>query len=120
MKSYPIWMIVDAPEYKGVKHYGARTDTGTDVRIGSSSSNSHTLVKHETTRRREGQYTVFEFKLDLQDGNGMQVMRTMIMDDDNNMLGCGHGSIGEWVRKRNQEIEDERTERDAVLTGDPA
>ena len=50
-KSYPIWNIVTACIYKGVKSYGVRERGEVEVRIGTSGSNSHTFLNHRTTHK---------------------------------------------------------------------
>ena len=47
MKSYPVWCVVDAPNYNSSKSYGTREYTTTDVKIGSSATNSFDFVKTE-------------------------------------------------------------------------
>ena len=68
MKSYPIWNVVESCIYKSSKSYGARDTSETHVRVGTSKSNSETLVRHCTTRREKGPYTVFTFYVDTGDG----------------------------------------------------
>jgi len=60
-KSYPIWNIVEACIYKSPKNFGAKDTSQTQVFVGTSKSNSELLVTHTTTRRIEGNYTVFKF-----------------------------------------------------------
>ena len=56
MRSYPIWNIVTACIYKngesGAKSYGVKKTGEVEVRIGTSSSNSYTFLKHSTTHRQ--------------------------------------------------------------------
>ena len=56
MRAYPIWNIVTACIYKngesGSKSYGVKKTGDVEVRIGTSSSNSHTFLKHSTTHRQ--------------------------------------------------------------------
>lgn len=79
MRSYPIYHVVEACNYKSSKSYGS-IDTGkTAVVVGTSKKNSKPLVTHSTTRRTEGDYTVFRFGVDLHDGNGLNVLRTLWM-----------------------------------------
>lgn len=66
--SYPIWHDVTACNYKSSKSYGSRDTAETTVRVGTSASNSELLVRHCTTRRTEGDYTVFRFFVDTGDG----------------------------------------------------
>tara|TARA_R100001015_G_scaffold6942_1_gene2711 strand:+ start:376 stop:639 length:264 start_codon:yes stop_codon:yes gene_type:complete len=51
MKQYPIWNIVQACIYKSPKSYGVKKDGKVEVRVGTSSSNSHKFVEHATTHR---------------------------------------------------------------------
>lgn len=51
MRQYPIWNEVQACIYKSAKNYGARNESAVTVRVGTSRSNSHELVRHKTTRR---------------------------------------------------------------------
>ena len=51
MKQYPIWNIIEACIYKSPKSYGVKKDGKVEVRVGTSSSNSHTFVEHVTTHR---------------------------------------------------------------------
>tara|TARA_Y100001951_G_C11141239_1_gene183786 strand:- start:85 stop:342 length:258 start_codon:yes stop_codon:yes gene_type:complete len=52
MKSYPIWNIIEACIYKSPKSYGVKKDGKVEVRVGTSSSNSHKFVEHVTTHRK--------------------------------------------------------------------
>tara|TARA_R100000655_G_scaffold34945_1_gene67903 strand:+ start:11229 stop:11579 length:351 start_codon:yes stop_codon:yes gene_type:complete len=47
MRQYPIWCVVDAPNYNSSKSYGTREYTTTDVKIGTSRVNSFDFVKTE-------------------------------------------------------------------------
>ena len=76
-RSYPIWNDVNACIYQGSKSFGAKDTSTTTVRIGTSASNSEVLVTHVTTRRSEGEYTVFRFGVDC--GMGLEVLKTMWM-----------------------------------------
>jgi|TARA_R100001460_G_scaffold49748_1_gene87964 DNA topoisomerase IB len=51
MKQYPIWNIITACIYKSAKSYGVRNTGEVEVRVGTSSSNSHKFLKHTTTHR---------------------------------------------------------------------
>ena len=64
MRSYPIWNQVEACIYKSPQHFGAKDTSQTKVLIGTSKSNSELLVTHTTTRRIEGDFTVFRFGVD--------------------------------------------------------
>lgn len=50
-RSYPIWNQVQACIYKGGKSWGARENCSVHVKVGTSSSNSHSFVSHCTTHR---------------------------------------------------------------------
>ena len=52
MRQYPIWNIITACIYKSAKSYGVKDTGEVEVRIGTSSSNSHTFLKHTTTHRQ--------------------------------------------------------------------
>jgi hypothetical protein len=75
--SYPIWNEVNACIYSGKKSYGAKDTSECTVYVGTSKSNSVELVRHVTTRRTEGEYTVFRFGLDC--GQGLKVVKTLWM-----------------------------------------
>ena len=60
MRQYPIYNIVTACIYKngmptdwhkGSKSYGVKETGDVEVRVGTSSRNSHTFLKHSTTHR---------------------------------------------------------------------
>lgn len=77
--SYPIWNDIAACIYSSSKSFGAKDTSSTTVRVGTSATNSEVLVRHVTTRRLEGEYTVFRFGVDLCDGAGLHVLKTMWM-----------------------------------------
>ena len=61
MRQYPIWNIITACIYKngtptsnhsGSKSYGVKDTGEVEVRVGTSSSNSHTFLTHTTTHRQ--------------------------------------------------------------------
>jgi len=52
MRQYPIWNIITACIYKSAKSYGVKDTGEVEVRVGTSSSNSHTFLKHTTTHRQ--------------------------------------------------------------------
>ena len=87
-RSYPIWNSVEACIYKSPKHFGAKDTSETTVYVGTSKSNSEVLVKHTTTRRIEGDFTVFRFGVN---GN---VLVTKYM----------HTKTHEWFDKRPKEL----------------
>jgi hypothetical protein len=51
MRQYPIWNIITACIYKSGKSYGVKDTGEVEVRVGTSSSNSHIFLKHTTTHR---------------------------------------------------------------------
>ena len=51
MKQYPIWNIITACIYKSAKSYGVRNTGEVEIRVGTSSSNSHKFLQHTTTHR---------------------------------------------------------------------
>jgi hypothetical protein len=70
--SYPIWNEVEACIYKSSKSYGALDTSSTVIKVGTSAKNSEKLVEHTTTRRTDGDYTVFTFGVDT--GDGLQII----------------------------------------------
>jgi hypothetical protein len=52
MRQYPIWNIITACIYKSGKSYGVKDTGEVEVRVGTSSSNSHIFLKHTTTHRQ--------------------------------------------------------------------
>jgi len=71
-RAYPIWNEVEACIYKSSKSYGARDTSECIVKVGTSKSNSELLVRHTTTRRTIGDYTVFRFGIDT--GAGLEIV----------------------------------------------
>ena len=62
MRQFPIYNIVTACIYKngtptsshkGSKSYGVKETGEVEVRVGTSSKNSHTFLKHTTTHREK-------------------------------------------------------------------
>lgn len=80
MRSYNIWNKVTACIYKGGKSYGANDTGEVTIVVGTSARNSEFLVRHVTTKRIEGDYTVFRFGLDLDDSGHLEVLKTKWMD----------------------------------------
>ena len=50
-KMYPIWNDVQACIYKSSKSYGVRNTGEVEIRVGTSSKNSHKFLQHTTTHR---------------------------------------------------------------------
>ncbi len=65
MRQYPIWNEVTACIYNSSKSYGAQDRSAVSVKVGSSASNSHGFISHETTRSvkdtDKGRIVVFSF-----------------------------------------------------------
>ena len=49
MRQYPIWNIIKSCAYKSDKSYGVKKDGVVKVRVGTSSSNSHSFLTHRIT-----------------------------------------------------------------------
>mgnify|MGYP003127411398 CR=1 FL=1 len=54
-RQYPIWNIITACIYKSGKSYGVKNTGEVEIRVGTSSSNSHTFLKHRVTHREDEQ-----------------------------------------------------------------
>ena len=52
MKQYPIWNIITSCIYKGAKSYGVKDRGDVEVRVGTSSNNSHIFLTHRTTHKK--------------------------------------------------------------------
>lgn len=79
MRSYPIYHKITACNYKSSKSFGSVDTSETEVLVGTGRSVSEPLVRHVTTKRVEGDYTVFRFGVDLHDGKGLTILKTMKM-----------------------------------------
>ena len=51
-RQYPIWNIITACIYNSCKSYGVKETGEVEVRVGTSSKNSHLFLKHCTTHRQ--------------------------------------------------------------------
>ena len=51
MKQYPIWNIITSCIYTGDKSYGVKDRGDVEVRIGTSSRNSHSFLRHRKTNK---------------------------------------------------------------------
>lgn len=60
-KSYPIWNEVEACIYQSGKSFGAKNESNIKIKVGSSSDNSHELVRIRTTKRETEEYISFAF-----------------------------------------------------------
>lgn len=92
MRSWPIWNVVEACNYKLRKDYGIRDTGEVTVCIGTSGGNSHEFIRHVTSRRQtvSGEYTVFRFGVDMLDGKGLQVLKTKyVRNKDRTMMPDG-------------------------------
>lgn len=85
MKSYPIWNKVQACIYKSNKSFGAKDFSETEILVGSSAKNSHTLAKVSTKRKEvndeNGNYIHFEFRV-----NGV-LLKSLIFDNNDTRAG---------------------------------
>ena len=64
-RSYPIWNETRNPSYSTDKSNGARDYTRTDVKVGTSATNSYNFVTHETRVSTDEKGTkTFEFLID--------------------------------------------------------
>lgn len=79
--SYPIWHEINACIYRGAgsKNYGAKDTAETTVRVGTSKSNSEVLIRHVTTRRTAGAFTVFTFGVDTGTAGGVKPIKRLWM-----------------------------------------
>jgi hypothetical protein len=63
--SYPIWHDITACNYNSSKSYGSKDEATTVVSVGSSKTNSHRFVSHETIRTAfdtdNGRVVAFQF-----------------------------------------------------------
>ena len=50
-RQYPIWNDVTNCAYKSSKSYGNKEDGRVTIKVGTSSSNSHTLCDHRVTHK---------------------------------------------------------------------
>ena len=65
MAQYPIWNKITACIYKSDKSYGVRRTGDVEVRVGTSSHNSHVFLHHTTTvRNHENGDKEFRFSID--------------------------------------------------------
>ena len=65
MAQYPIWNKITACIYKSDKSYGVRRTGDVEVRVGTSSHNSHVFLHHTTTvRNHENGDKEFRFYID--------------------------------------------------------
>ena len=66
-RQYPIWNIITACIYNSCKSYGVKNTGDVEVRVGTSSKNSHLFLKHCTTHRlHENGDREFHFYIDKQ------------------------------------------------------
>jgi len=64
MRSYPIWIDVEACIYKSKKSYGAKDCNKQNIYVGTSKTNSHHLAEVVTTRKEIGENTIFRLYVD--------------------------------------------------------
>ena len=91
MRQYPIWNIITACIYKngtpsdhhsGSKSYGVKDTGEVEIRVGTSSSNSHTFLKHTTTHRQlENGDREYRFYID-----GKLIKRALLPKGENELI----------------------------------
>ena len=54
MRQYPIWKIIDNDSYATDKSHGVNDRETEDIKVGTSSSNSHDFIKTEILTYKEG------------------------------------------------------------------
>ena len=71
MRQYPIWHKINSCIYAnsgtrtGNKSFGTKEHSQTEIKVGSSSKNSHDFLRHETTHRQhENGDREFHFYID--------------------------------------------------------
>tara|TARA_R100001443_G_scaffold19026_1_gene30358 strand:+ start:4007 stop:4231 length:225 start_codon:yes stop_codon:yes gene_type:complete len=65
MRSYPIWIDVQACIYKSSKSYGARNRNKQDIYVGTSANNSHHFAEIVTRKcKDENGNTFFTLSID--------------------------------------------------------
>jgi len=65
-RQYPIWNIITACIYKSGKSYGVRERGEVAIKIGTSSSNSHSFLTHRVTVKKHSK-TLQEFRFYVDD-----------------------------------------------------
>lgn len=87
----PIWNDVTNCKYKGSKSYGNVNTGEVTVSVGSSSKNSHELVRHVTTRRFHDEYKGYEnvcvFKFGVFVGDKEMIICEKIFKDNKGKAG---------------------------------
>ena len=76
MRAYPIWNTITACIYKSDKSYGVREKGMVNVRVGTSSNNSHHFLTHKTTVVRHTK-TLQEFRFFV---DGKLIKRRFVKD----------------------------------------
>ena len=80
-RSYPVWNIINSCAYSRNKSYGIREHGEVEVRVGSSSRNSHFFLETKTTHRKfENGDREFRFYLD-----GSLVKRAILKKGDHDL-----------------------------------
>jgi len=86
MRQYPIWNIITACIYKSGKSYGVKDTGEVEVRVGTSSSNSHTFLKHITTHRQlENGDREYRFYIDSELGGKELIKRALLPKGENEL-----------------------------------
>jgi hypothetical protein len=96
-RSYAIWHEINACIYQGSKNYGGKDTAETTVRVGTSKSNSEVLVRHVTTRRTAGAFTVFTFGVDTGTAAGVKPIKRLWM----------HTKTRKWYTRKPPELRGE-------------
>ena len=59
-RKYPIWIDVDAPDYRSSKSFGAMESVQQTINVGASRTNSAELASMRTVTYTKGEYRVFK------------------------------------------------------------
>ena len=97
MKQYPIWNIIMACIYNSSKSYGVKNTGDVEIRVGTSSRNSHTFLKHITTHREnEKGDKEFRFYVDWQ-----LIKRAVLYKGESNLVyfDGGNKTDSKWINK---------------------
>ena len=97
MKQYPIWNIITACIYNSSKSYGVKNTGEVEVRVGTSSRNSHRFLKHSTTQREnENRDKEFRFYVD-----GQLIKRAVLYKGESNLVyfDGGNKTDSKWINK---------------------
>ena len=96
-RQYPIWNIITACIYNSCKSYGVKNTGDVEIRVGTSSRNSHTFLKHSTTHREnENGDKEFRFYVD-----GQLIKRAVLYKGESNLVyfDGGNKTDSKWINK---------------------